>query len=752
MDNYIFVQVAVFFVVAGQLEVHSFGTAYQENGEHLMTQKQYLPYDVSEFPLQNWAESTSRQRLTPKDSRDRRLKQQTKSRFTLLGYVPLSFSDNPQEEPRQQHKVKRSTDGLLKAKTIVTGSLNTGNLNAVSITADRIVGDTVITKSIDVRSKKNNRLVERRSFEGAQGNHKTRTRPTSSMRSSYKASELRDNIGLDHNQVDNSNLQLPSNDKMESLILQPLPPKRNSRRRYQPNFSTRSRNKGERRRRPYRTHTESIGKDGTDQNNRAGSNFQLMSNDKLTSLILQPLPPKRGSRKRDRPTFSTKSRTKGKRRRRLPQAPSEMIGNDGIKHADSNFQVPSNRKSESILFPPLKTQHDSMMYEQPTTSTRSLSKTTRKRRPPQTSSYLTGGNIGIEHNEQADENFQFSNGKSEPLILQQDSTINDQHTSSTRPVIKTKLSPLIEGLNGKKYPEQRRFHGAGTDKTGRPSVIRNSGRNSRRKSGRKSGRKSRLTRVLSENLSGNPSDNNDRQPSYRTVDAIQSGDTFVNPRRSKKRYRSTDPPLDFVEQNEITKQNMNGLLEAKTISSGSIKTVHMRAEEVNADKIKSQTINAKTLTVQPKRPVNLALYESKSVSGKQTNTFIKPKSPTYEIANPILNVRPEKNIMQTPKFIRNRYKKRLGRQRLNIDRHPTAPESLINLEMLGITRTGQFAPERKMVIEPAVTKEKIRNWDKKKNINSNSANLRRSSPTEYVGDNYKSFRKYSNVFNDSFMF
>ncbi|CAC5363947.1 unnamed protein product [Mytilus coruscus] len=814
MDNYICLSVVIFFVVSGLLEeVHSFGTAYQENGEHLMTENKYFSNDVSEFPSQNWAESTSRQRITPKGSRGTRLKQRTKSRSALLGYVPLSLANNPQEEPLQQLKVKRSTDGELRARQIESKHMETDSLKANSIRADNIVSHTVITKNIDVRSKKN-RLVERRSFEGAQESRMTRTRPKHSRRPSHKASELKGNIGIDHDKVANSKFQLSSNDKLKSLILQPLPTKRDSWKRDRPNSSIRSRNKWKGRRRPPQTPTEMIGNDGIFHNKVADSNFQLSSNDQMKSLTLQPLPTKRDSRKRDRSNVSTRSRITGKRRRRPPQTPTEMIGNDGIfhnkvadsnfqlspndkiksltlqplptkqdsrkrdwsnvstrsritekrrrrppqtptemigndgyEHADSNFQVSSNRKSESILLQPLKTQQDSMMNEQPITSTRFLSKATRQRRPPQTPSDLMGGNIGIEHNEQADDNFQILNGKSRLLLLQQDSTINGQHTSSTRPMIKTKLSPLIEGLNGKNNAEQR-FHGAGTDKTGRPSVIRNSGRNSRRNRRRKS----RLTRIISENLSGNPSGNNDRQPSYRTVDTIPSGDTFVNPRRYKKQYRPTDPPLDFVEQDEITKQNMNGLLEADTISAGSIKTVHMQAGEVNADKIKSKTINAKTLTVQPNRPVNLALYESTSVSGKQTNTFIKPKSPTYEIANPILNVRPEKTTMQASEFIRNRYEKRLGRQRLNIDRHPTAPENLINLEMLGISNTGQFAPERKMFIEPTVTKEKIRVWDKKKNINSNSANLRRSNPTEYVGDNYKSFHKYSNVFNDSFMF
>ena len=579
-----------------------------------------------------------------------------------------------EEEPRQRLRVKRQ----LIAKQIEAKSMKTERIKANSITADSIVSDTVITGNIDVRSNKN-KLVERRSFEDAQGNQMTRTRSKTSRRSRDKAPELNGNIGIDPNQFADGNFQLSSNDKMESL--QPLTSRRGSRKGNQATSSTRPRKERKRksRRRLPKTYTEPL-----DKNKGTSSSFQLSSNDKLTSLIMQPLPPERDSRIREQSTFSTRSSNNGKKRRRPPQTHTESFGNDEIENANSNFQASPNRKSESVLLPPLRTQQDSTVNEQQITS--SSSKTARKRRLPQT----------------------FTDGK-------------NNH-------------------------EQNRFQE--TDVTGRSSsFIRNSGRHSRRKSGRKS----RLNRVLSENLSGNPSRKNDRQPSYRTVDALPSGDIFVNPKRSKQpRYRPTDPPLDFVEQDEFTKQSTDGLLQAKSISAGSINTFHMRADKVKADRIKSESIDANSLTVQPKHSVNLALYESKP--GKQTNKFIKPKSPTYERANPISNARPVKSTMQASQFLRKRYEKGIGSQRLNIDRHHTTPESLMSLDMLGIKHTGEFAPKLKMFIEPTVKKEKIRSLYRKKNFNSNLANLRRSYPTEYVGDNYKSFHKYSNAYNDAFMF
>ncbi|XP_071168772.1 uncharacterized protein [Mytilus edulis] len=614
MDNYIFVSVVIFFVFAGQLE-EVHSFGTAYQGEYVMKE----------------------------------------------------------EEPQQRLRVKRQ----LIAKQIEAKSMKTERIKANSITADRILSDTVITGNIDVRSNKN-KLVERRSFEDAQGNQMTRTRSKTSRRSRDKAPELNGNIGIDPNQFADGNFQLSSNDKMESL--QPLTSRRGSRKGNQATSSTRYRKERKRksRRRLPKTYTEPLNK-----NKGTSSSFQLSSNDKLTSLIMQPLPPERDSSIGEQSTFSTRSSNNGKKRRQPPQIHTESFGNNEIEHANSNFQASPNRKSESVLLPSLRTQQDSMNEQQITSSS---SKRARKRRLPQT----------------------FTDGK-------------NNH-------------------------EQNRFQE--TDVTGRPSsFIRNSVRNSRRKSGRKS----RLNRVLSENLSGNPSRNNDRQPSYRTVDALPSGDSFVNPKRSKQpRYRPTDPPLDFVEHDEFTKQSMDGLLQAKSISAGSINTGHMRADNVKADRIKSERIDANSLTVQPKHSVNLALYESNP--GKQTNTFIKPKSPTYKRVNPISNARPVKSTMQASQFLRKRYEKGIGSQRLHIDRYHTAPESLISLDMLGIKNTGQFAPKLKMFIEPTVKKEKIASWIRKINLNSNSANLRRSFPSEYVGDNYKSFHKYSNAFNDEFMF
>ncbi|XP_063435279.1 uncharacterized protein LOC134716310 [Mytilus trossulus] len=579
-----------------------------------------------------------------------------------------------EEEPQQRLRVKRQ----LIAKHIEAKTMKTDRIRANRITADNIVSDTVITGNIDVRSNKN-KLVERRSFEDTQGNQMTRTRSKTPRRSRDKAPELNGNIGIDQNQFADGNFQLSSNDKMESL--QPLTSRRGSRERDQATSSTRYKKERKRksRRRLPKTNTESL-----DQNEGTSSSFQLSSNDKLTSLTLQPIRPERDSRITEQSTFSTRSSNNRKQRRRPPQTQTESFGNDGIDHANSNFQVSSSRNSESMLFPPLRTHQDSTINEKLITSTSST--TERKRRLPQT----------------------FTDGKNNP--------------------------------------EQNRFQE--TDVTGRPSsFIRNSGHHSRKNSRRKS----RLNRVLSENLSGNPSRNNDRQPSYRTIDALPSGDIFVNPKRSKQpRYRPTDPPLDFVEQDEFTKQSTDGLLQANSISAGSINTFHMTAEKINADRIKSESIDAQSLTVQPKHSVNLALYEPKP--GKQTNTFIKPKNPTYKRVNPISNTRPVKSTMQASQFLRKGYEKGIGSQRLNIDRHHTAPESVLSLDMLGLKNTGQFAPKLKMFIAPTVKKEKIASWNRKKNFNSISANLRPSYPTEYVNDSYQSFHKYANAFNDEFMF
>ncbi|VDI12087.1 Hypothetical predicted protein [Mytilus galloprovincialis] len=711
-----------------------------------------------------------------------------------------------EEEPRQRLRVKRQ----LIAKQIEAKSMKTERIKANSITADSIVSDTVITGNIDVRSNKN-KLVERRSFEDAQGNQMTRTRSKTSRRSRDKAPELNGNIGIDPNQFADGNFQLSSNDKMKSLqpltsrrgsrkgnqatsstrsrkerkrksrrrlpktytepldknkgtsssfqlssndkltslIMQPLPPERDSRIREQSTFSTRSRNNGKKRRRPPQTHTQTY-TEPLDNNKGTSSSFQLSSNDKLTSLIMQPSPPERDSRIREQSTFSTRSSNNGKKRKRPPQTHTQTYTEplDKNKGTSSSFQLSSNDKLTSLIMQPLPPERDSRIREQSTFSTRSSNNGKKSRRPPQTHTE-SFGNDEIEH---ANSNFQASpNRKSEsvllpPLRTQQDSTVNKQQitSSSSKTARKRRLPQTF--TDGKNNHEQNRFQE--TDVTGRSSsFIRNSGRHSRRKSGRKS----RLNRVLSENLSGNPSRNNDRQPSYRTVDALASGDIFVNPKRSKQpRYRPTDPPLDFVEQDEFTKQSTDGLLQAKSISAGSINTFHMRADKVKADRIKSESIDANSLTVQPKHSVNLALYESKP--GKQTNKFIKPKSPTYERANPISNARPVKSTMQASQFLRKRYEKGIGSQRLNIDRHHTTPESLMSLDMLGIKHTGEFAPKLKMFIEPTVKKEKIRSLYRKKNFNSNLANLRRSYPTEYVGDNYKSFHKYSNAYNDAFMF
>ncbi|VDI12088.1 Hypothetical predicted protein [Mytilus galloprovincialis] len=645
-----------------------------------------------------------------------------------------------EEEPRQRLRVKRQ----LIAKQIEAKSMKTERIKANSITADSIVSDTVITGNIDVRSNKN-KLVERRSFEDAQGNQMTRTRSKTSRRSRDKAPELNGNIGIDPNQFADGNFQLSSNDKMKSL--QPLTSRRGSRKGNQATSSTRSRKERKRksRRRLPKTYTEPL-----DKNKGTSSSFQLSSNDKLTSLIMQPLPPERDSRIREQSTFSTRSRNNGKKRRRPPQTHTQTYTEplDNNKGTSSSFQLSSNDKLTSLIMQPLPPERDSRIREQSTFSTRSSNNGKKSRRPPQTHTE-SFGNDEIEH---ANSNFQASpNRKSEsvllpPLRTQQDSTVNKQQitSSSSKTARKRRLPQTF--TDGKNNHEQNRFQE--TDVTGRSSsFIRNSGRHSRRKSGRKS----RLNRVLSENLSGNPSRNNDRQPSYRTVDALASGDIFVNPKRSKQpRYRPTDPPLDFVEQDEFTKQSTDGLLQAKSISAGSINTFHMRADKVKADRIKSESIDANSLTVQPKHSVNLALYESKP--GKQTNKFIKPKSPTYERANPISNARPVKSTMQASQFLRKRYEKGIGSQRLNIDRHHTTPESLMSLDMLGIKHTGEFAPKLKMFIEPTVKKEKIRSLYRKKNFNSNLANLRRSYPTEYVGDNYKSFHKYSNAYNDAFMF